>query len=237
MDRKILNIDREILICGIIVLLILLCFWYYNKYRKNKFIKSLGNSYSQIGQDLDVINYFKNKKNGYFIEIGATNGIDLSNTYLLEKKYDWDGICIEPQDSYYNKLVQNRDCYTDNSLLFSEKGKEFDFSNANELGGITDYIDKWTSAKESEQVKKISETLNNILIKYNAPKYIDYMSLDTEGSELEILKGIDFDKYKFGFMTIEHNEVEPRRTEINNFLINKGYKYYKENQFDDYYIK
>ena len=198
---------------------------------------SLKNSYSQIGQDLDVINYFKNKKNGYFIEIGATNGIDLSNTYLLEKKYDWNGICIEPQDGFYNQLVQNRNCYTDNSLLFSEKGKEFNFSNAQELGGITDYIDKHVSAKESEQVKKISETLTNVLMKYDAPMNIDYMSLDTEGSELEILKGIDFDKYEFGFMTIEHNNVEPRRTEIKNFVLDKGYKYYKENNFDDYYIR
>jgi hypothetical protein len=62
------------------------------------------------------------------------------------------------------------------------------------------------------------------------------MSLDTEGSELEILKGIDFDKYKFGIMNIEHNNVEPRRSDIRNFLENKGYKFYKENDYDDFYI-
>ncbi len=49
--------------------------------------------------------------------MGATNRIDTSNTYLLEKKYNWDGIFIEPQDSYYNELIKNRNCYTDNSLL------------------------------------------------------------------------------------------------------------------------
>ena len=62
------------------------------------------------------------------------------------------------------------------------------------------------------------------------------MSLDTEGSELEILKGIDFDKYKFGIMNIEHNNVEPRRTDIRKFLENKRYKFYKEKDVDDYYI-
>ena len=61
----------------------------------------------------------------------------------MEKKYNWDGICIEPQDSYYNELIKNRNCYTDNSLLFSEKDKEFDFSETNDgLAGITEYINK-----------------------------------------------------------------------------------------------
>lgn len=228
--------DKKYIIgCGIILIL-LIVLWYKN-YKYQQFIKTLKNTYSQFGQDLDVLNYLKYKKNGYFIDVGATNGIDISNTYLLEKKYNWDGICIEPQDSYYNELIKNRNCYTDNSLLFSEKDKEFDFSETNDgLAGITEYINKHLDAKKSKQVKKITDTLNNILIKYNAPKYIDYMSLDTEGSELEILKGIDFNKYKFGYMTIEHNFVEPQRSDIRHFLENKGYKYYKEKDVDDYYI-
>ena len=211
----------------------------YQQFKNDKyqqFIKTLKNTYSQFGQDLDVVEYFKHKKKGYFIDVGATNGITGSNTYLLEKKYNWNGICIEPQDNTYHELIRNRDCHTDNSLLFSKKGKTFDFSNAGDLGGITDYIDKHLGAKKSKQTKKTTNTLNNILIKYNAPKYIDYMSLDTEGSELEILKGINFDKYHFGIMNIEHNFMEPRRSDIRKFLENKGYKYYKEKNVDDYYI-
>ena len=198
--------------------------------------------YSQINQDLDVLEYLNYNKNGYFIDIGATDGIAGSNSYLLEKEYGWNGICIEPQNDFYNKLIKNRSCHTDNSLLFSKKGKEFDFSNAKELGGITEYIsDMYKYAKESEQVKKISETLNNILIKYNAPYNIDYMSLDTEGTELEILKGIDFDTYTFSILNVEHNSIEPARTNIRNFLENKNYKFYKENDdgrivVDDFYI-
>ena len=131
LDLNIYMDKKYIIGCGIIVIL-LIVLWYKN-YKYRQFIKTLKDTYSQFGQDLDVIEYFKHKKNGYFIEIGATNGIDLSNTYLLEKKYNWNGICIEPQDSTYQDLIKNRDCHTDNSLLFSEKGKEFNFSNAGDI--------------------------------------------------------------------------------------------------------
>jgi len=81
-----------------------------------------------------------------------------------------------------------------------------------------------------------TNTLNNILNKYNAPTTIDYMSLDTEGSELEILKGLDLDKYKIRYINIEHNHIEPRRSEMRKLLESKGYTYYRENEFDDDYI-
>ena len=194
-------------------------------------------SYSQFGQDTDVLEYLNNKKGGYFVDIGATNGIDISNTYVLEKGHNWNGICIEPQENYYQQLIKNRSCHTDNSVMYSVKGKSITFSATNdELAGITSHIDKHIHAAKSKQVKLTTDTLTNVLNKYNAPTNIDYMSLDTEGSELEILKGIDFDKYNFGIMTIEHNSVEPRRSDMKKFLENKGYKLYKKGRVDDYYV-
>ena len=64
---------------------------------------------------------------------------------------------------------------------------------------------------------------------------IDYMSLDTEGSELKILQGIDFNKYKFKYINLEHNYVEPRRTQMRK-LENNGYTYKGSNKFDDDYV-
>ena len=138
---------KNIIIIGFIILFIFIWYTWYNTKELD-----LKTTYSQFKQDLDVIEYLKHKKNGYFIDIGATNGIDISNTYLLEKKYNWNGICIEPQDSYYNKLIKNRKCHTDNSLVFSKTGKELNFSEAGDLSGITDYIDKHEHAKKSKQV-------------------------------------------------------------------------------------
>ena len=233
-----LSYEVKILI-GIVVIIIVIfmCRLYNQSYSlKLEDTTHLKDTYSQIGQDINIIDYFKQKENGYFIDIGATNGIDINNTYLLEKKYGWNGICIEPQRSYWSDLNKNRNCHTDNSLLYSTKGKVLDFSEAEELGGITQHIDAHDQAKSANQIKLITDTLNNILDKYNAPKEIDYMSLDTEGSELEILKGLDMDKYKIKYINIEHNYIEPRRSEIKRYLESKGYKYYRENQWDDDYI-
>ena len=83
-------------------------------------------SYSQIGQDLNVLQFYNHKKNGYFIEVGANNGIYLSNTYLLEKKYNWKGICIEPHPIEYEKLIKNRDVICEKEALYSSSGISFD---------------------------------------------------------------------------------------------------------------
>ena len=64
--------------------------------------------YSQLGQDLAVIDFYKEKKDGFFVEIGAVDGIEISNTYLLETKYNWKGICVEAIPDKFEKLVKNR---------------------------------------------------------------------------------------------------------------------------------
>ena len=78
-----------------------------------------------------------------------------------------------------------------------------------------------------------TKTLTEVMDEHKAPRYIDYLSLDTEGSELEVLKGIDFKKYIFGYITVEHNLKEPIRSEIREFLYSKGYVFSRWNRFDD----
>jgi FkbM family methyltransferase len=199
-------------------------------------------SYSQIGQDLRVIQTYNNKEDGFFIEIGASDGINLSNTYLLETKYKWKGICCEPIPNKFKELVNNRPnsiCYSE--AVFNQSGLSLNFDIANNfdlLSGISEYIDAYKSTvdknKTSIEVQTIS--LLDVLEKSNAPKFIEYMSIDTEGSELEIIKNFDFEKYTFGLIDIEHNYIEPRRTEIYNLLSSKGYLYEGENKWDDMYI-
>ena len=194
-------------------------------------------SYSQYGQDLEVIrNIFPNKTGGYFVELGAHDGVTLSNTLLLERTYGWNGVCIEPNPVLFEKLKANRACNVSDGLAFSSENIEFNFSLGDLFGGITDHIDKYTNVKRSTQIALKTTTLTKILDSVNAPTFIEYMSLDTEGTELEILKGIDFSKYTFGFMNIEHNFMEPRRTEIKEFLKSKGYSFYSSNFVDDNFI-
>lgn len=198
-------------------------------------------SFSQIGQDLKVIEFYKNKRNGFFIEIGANDGINLSNTYLLETQYNWKGICCEPIPSCFEKLVVNRPksiCLRNAVYDRSGLTVTFDISNNyNLLSGISKDIDKYKNVvnanKTSIQVQTIS--LTDVLEKAHAPSFIEYMSLDTEGSEFEILKNFNFEKYKFGLIDVEHNFTEPRRTMIKNLLISKGYVYKGQNKWDDMY--
>lgn len=198
-------------------------------------------SQSQIGQDLEVIKFYNNKENGFFIEIGASDGIELSNTYLLETQYKWKGICCEPIPERFEKCVKNRQnsiCY--NEAVYNQSGLTLTFDIANSydlLSGISECIDAYKSYigsnKKSIQVQTIS--LLDVLDRANAPSFIEYMSLDTEGSELEILKNFDFEKYTFGLIDVEHNYIEPRRTQIRNLLLSKGYIYKGENKWDDMY--
>ncbi len=198
-------------------------------------------STSQLGQDLKVINYYKEKENGYFIEIGAADGVSLSNTYLLETKYNWKGICAEPNPESFEKLVINRpQSHCCDCAIYNESGLTVQFDIArvcNLLSGISTYIDRHkdtvNSNKTTINVKTLS--LNDLLEKYSAPTFIEYLSLDTEGTEYEILKAINFDKYVFGLIDVEHNSIEPRRTHIRNLLTSKGYIYLGENKWDDMY--
>jgi FkbM family methyltransferase len=198
-------------------------------------------SRSQIGQDLEVLKFYSKKTNGFFIEIGASDGIKFSNTYLLEKRFNWKGICCEPIPNKFEQLVKNRPnsvCFKE--AVYSQTGLSltFDISNKYDLlSGISSHIDAYqnyvNANKTTIQVETIS--LLDVLDKANAPSFIEYMSLDTEGSEFEILKNFDFGKYTFGLIDIEHNFIEPRRSEIRELLLSKGYVYKGENKWDDMY--
>jgi FkbM family methyltransferase len=199
------------------------------------------NSYSQIGQDLEVLKFYNNKTNGFFIEIGASDGIELSNTYLLEKNYNWKGICVEPIPKKFKLLCNNRNnslCY--DYAVYNESNKQLIFDIANNydlLSGIRANIDCHINSVNANKTEIIVNTIsfNDLLEKSNAPLFIEYLSLDTEGSEFEILKSVNFQKYTFGLIDVEHNYIEPRRTEIKNLLISNDYIYKGENKWDDCY--
>jgi len=200
---------------------------------------------SQFGQDEIVLEYLKNKKNGFFVEIGASDGILLSNCFLLEKKYNWNGICIEPIPYKFDSLIKNRNCKCVNKAVFSKSNLEVDFSihkygeyTEDGISGITDYLDKHREKvlKNETRIKVKTQTLNDILEENKSPYIIDYLSLDTEGTELEILKSVDLNKYKFRIISVEHNYMFKRKQEIFELLNSYNYKLYKSKNEDDFYI-
>lgn len=203
----------------------------------------MSKSYSQYEQDLAVLRFYKMKKNGFYLDIGAFDGVNLSNTYLLNTEYNWKGICIEPLPDRYAELVKNRpNSICVNKACYSENRAVVPFSIANHfdmLSGITHCIDSFHKDEvNSNKTDIYVETmkLNDILEENDAPHFIEYLSLDTEGSEFEILKAVDFSKYTFGIIHVEHNFVERNRMNIRKLLLSNNYKFIRNNHYDDCYI-
>jgi FkbM family methyltransferase len=158
---------------------------------------------SQFGQDKWIIEYvFGGKRDGYFFEAGAHDGVRLSNTYLLEKVYGWQGICVEPGCAF-EALRKNRSCICENVLLGPTEAREVLYHENGVLGGIVEVDTEDEKAVETE--RRTTTSLLTLLERHSSPKVIDYLSLDIEGHEYEVLKEFPFDQYKILAMTIEHN--------------------------------
>jgi len=185
---------------------------------------------SQCGQDKWVIeDIFRFKKNGFFLELGAGDGIFLSNTYILEKDYDLKGICIEANKDLFRKLKENRKCICDNSCIDSKKQKVKFTKNKGLHGGIID--NDLDNKIDDVFVFRTTVTLKDILKKYNAPKVIDYFSLDVEGAETRILKNFPFNEYIFLAINIER----PSKL-LREILKKNGYIFVGRNVHDELYL-
>jgi FkbM family methyltransferase len=159
---------------------------------------------------------------------------------MLEKKFSWSGILAEPGKNWHNKLSANRSCKIDFRCISDVSGKQIAFyeSDSPELSTISG-LEKSDSnirkLKDSYSVETVS--LNDLLSHHKAPKVIDFLSIDTEGSELSILENFNFENYKFAIIVCEHNFTQ-NREKIFNLLTSNGYKrvWHEFTQFDDWYI-
>ena len=208
-----------------------------------KYLLYLKKSKSQLRQDLMVASYLKYKKKGYFVEFGATNGKDLSNTYLLEKEFLWTGILAEPAKIWHREIKKNRSANINFNCVYSKSNIQISFveTKISELSTIAKFseTDSHMLHRKNGKIYNVkSISLEDLLKKYNAPINIDYLSIDTEGSEYEILKNFDFQKYRFNIITCEHN-YGANRKKIFTLLSKNGYerKFKNLSKFDDWYFK
>ncbi len=200
-------------------------------------------SKAQLQQDLFVLAELGFKKNGFFVEFGAADGIEFSNTFLLEKMFDWQGILAEPGINWQQSLFSNRSCVIDNRCVWNSSNKKILFNQTQDpvLSTIDSLSANDNHAKSRENGEKYEvETisLEDLLIQHNAPYLIDYMSVDTEGSEFDILENFNFSKYSIKIITCEHNYT-PMRDKLYSLLTKNGYirKHEHISQFDDWYVK
>jgi len=204
----------------------------------------LSKSKSQAKQDLFVLFELGFKRDGFFVEFGATNGVELSNTYILEKHFGWSGILAEPANTWWHDLRNNRHCHIEQVCVWKTSGEQLEFNELEDgsrgLSTINSFSgsDLHASARKNGKLKLVkSISLVDLLDKYDSPREIDYLSIDTEGSEYEILKEFNFNKYIFRVITVEHNYM-PARQRLNDLLIGAGYirKFEAISGVDDWYV-
>ncbi len=189
--------------------------------------------YSQYQQDQYVYeNFFKNKRNGVFVDVGAHDGLALSNTYFFEKFMGWTGLCVEPIPEVYNRLKTNRNCICVQGCIFEDRD-DVPFLMitgwAEMLSGLIENYDpkhikriQWEidlNGGSSEVIKVKCYNLTQLLIDNNI-QHIDYLSIDTEGGELNILRSIDFTRIDIDMIEVENNYQGP----FQEFLECFGYK-------------
>mgnify|MGYP001201833325 CR=1 FL=1 len=217
------------------------------------FINSLSNKkkliHSQLLQDAFASFVIGEKYKKTFLEFGATDGISLSNSYMLENSFKWTGLLAEPSPQWHEELNNNRP----NTKILSEciwksSGDKLDFfvSDIGELSSINDFIHSDLSSmpgntharvQEGKVVKVETLSINDAIennFHGDAPSYI---SIDTEGSEYEILKAFDFVKYQPVVFTIEHNFTD-LQNKIDELMVSKGYVrvFRKITAFDAWYV-
>ncbi len=200
-------------------------------------------SKAQLHQDLWVLTETKRKRGGFFVEVGAFDGVTLSNTYLLEKEFGWSGILAEPNPAYHALLRQNRTAAISPKAIYSCKGmvQFVCVEEAPEISGIVEhaYDDFFAETRKREpnilSVEAI--TLEDLLQEHGAPRQIDYLSIDTEGSELEILSSLKFDAHDISLISVEHNWHASREQATEHLLRKHGFRrvYRRHSRFDGWY--
>ncbi|WP_169054406.1 FkbM family methyltransferase [Nitratireductor sp. XY-223] len=177
---------------------------------------------------------FLSADGGYFIELGANDGVSQSNTYLLEARHGWRGLLVEAVPHLYmqckhNRSPQNDYCHAA-AVDFDYPGRfvEMHYSGLMTVGETSaldiehharDGVEFLGDGEEVIRFGAPARTLTSILDEVEAPRRIDFVSLDVEGAELSVLGGIDFERYSFGFLLIETGDFDG----VAAMLAKKGY--------------
>jgi len=204
--------------------------------------KAIAESRSQLGQDVFALSFVGPKRIGYFVEFGATNGKSLSNTFLLEKHFGWKGILCEPARGWLPELQKNRTAKIDSRCVYSKSDLRVNFleTEIGELSTIEGFgeEDEHSGTREvNHSYEVITVSLLDLLNYHAAPRHIDFLSIDTEGSEFEILEAFDFSQYSFGVIAVEHN-YSATREKVRALLVSHGYRqvYPELSDFDNWFV-
>jgi len=208
---------------------------YYNLYIRHKFFLNR-KQYSQWGEDLYIYNFFKNKKKGIYLDIGCFHPCMYSNTYLLYKN-GWSGINVDINQTSIDLFNIARPEDTNLCTTIDKNKKKFimyyddPFSPVNTLSKrfYKGLKDKFFKNKKKLSIK--SKTIEEIIEIGKIEHKIDFINIDVEGLDYEVLKQIDINKLKVKLISIETHNVDLSASKnfnlISSFLKKKNFSIYK----------
>lgn len=159
---------------------------------------------SQHGQDWWVDRRLREKRGGFFLDLAAADGGWISNTHFLEKARGWSGICIEPNPQMFAKLQRVRGAHCVKRCVSDRREPVTFLVDAGVVGGIVAAdTDNKPETTGGTLVTMDACSLTELLDELRAPQFIDYFSLDVEGSEDRVIRGLDLQRYHFGLITVE----------------------------------
>ncbi len=185
---------------------------------------------------------------GYFVELGANDGVTQSNSLYFEKYRNWRGLLIEPAPQNFLKCRKNRSvvnsiyCAACVSFQYDQEFVRIAYSNlmSTPVSLESDIQDPHAHAQLGNQFLgkgetvfefgAVARTLNSLLLDAQAPKTIDFLSLDVEGAELEVLKGIDHQNFRCKYILVECRDF-PR---LDAYLVSCGYRFVESLSSQDY---
>jgi FkbM family methyltransferase len=179
---------------------------------------------SERYQDVFALLLSGGKRNGFFVEFGACDGLAVNNTLSLERNFDWRGILAEPDVFWHDRLSRNRTARIDKRCVSSVTGGQLEFYQSDRPGNSSS--DKGHPYLGSVVQSYTVETVSflDLLKDHDAPRFIDFLSVDTEGHEKEVFTNFDFEQYKFGFICIEQHEQLSPEDSVQPILEAAGYK-------------
>jgi len=220
--------------------------WYIAKKKRRRNLPQ--GFHSQFGQDAFIADLFGQKRGGVFLDIGANDGVSFSNTLHLERALGWTGIAVEPHPDVFKKLQANRQCHLFNGCIGDQNGKlsfQAISGSADELSTLSTVVnagDEHHTALLDRMMaqyggqKKIVEveclTPASLLERFGIGP-IDYLSLDTEGFEMQILTAFDFDRFPVNVVDVENR----KGTAVFNLMRSRGYKLLRCLGCDEVYIR
>lgn len=216
--RRLINDSDELTLAKIKLYL------YKNSGNRELLTEWLNLSTAQILQDVVVADYFDYKQSGFFVEFGGADGKYLSNTYLLEKRLGWNGIVAEPAKGWHSALQMNRSCNISNKVVSGVSGQMINFEEDQDL--TLSSVSKNTDQVGVGNYQVESISLKDLLGQFHAPKTIDFLSIDVEGHELEVLKEFKELPYRFKFIICEHTAVNPDTLKV--VMSDAGYQTLEE---------